>query len=194
MLPMIEEAQASGATWHLYYGGRSKASMAYLDRLSRLGDQVTAVPQDERGLLDLPTILGTPEAQTLVYCCGPEMLLAAVEERCGGWPSGSLHVERFSAKSVATDGTDSSFDLVLQRTGKTVAVGSDVTVLDAMKAAGVPVLASCLQGICGTCETAVLEGEVEHRDSVLDKDEQAANDCMMVCISRSRSSRLVLDA
>ena len=70
----------------------------------------------------------------------------------------------------------------------------DTTVFDAMRDAGVSVLGSCLEGICGTCETGVLDGEVDHRDSVLDADEQDANDSMMVCVSRCRGSRLVLDA
>ena len=71
---------------------------------------------------------------------------------------------------------------------------ADESVFNAMRGAGVAVLGSCLEGICGTCETGVLDGEVDHRDSVLDADEQAANDCMMVCVSRARGARLVLDA
>ncbi|MFV0461248.1 MAG: PDR/VanB family oxidoreductase [Actinomycetales bacterium] len=193
MLPMIEQATAAGAEWHLYYGGRSRSSMAYLDRLKDHGDRVTAVPQDDEGMLDLDSILGTPRPGTLVYCCGPEPLLAAVEERCESWPPGALHLERFTAKAVDTS-NDDTFELALQRSGITVTVGPQESVFDAMRAAGVAVLGSCLEGICGTCETGVLEGEVDHRDSVLDPEEQEANDCMMVCVSRARSARLVLDA
>ena len=82
---------------------------------------------------------------------------------------------------------------MLQRSGLTATVAADETVFDAIRSAGVSVLGSCLEGICGTCETGVLEGDVDHRDSVLDEDEQEANDCMMVCVSRARSARLVLD-
>ena len=71
--------------------------MAFLDELARYGDRVTVRPQDETGLLDLDALLGTPEPDTLVYCCGPEPLLAAVEQRCAAWPSRALHVERFAA-------------------------------------------------------------------------------------------------
>lgn len=194
MLPMIEEADAAGADWHLHYGGRSRDSMAYADRLAALGDRVTLVPQDEAGLLDVAGILAHPDPETLVYCCGPEPLLAVVEEHCRSWPSGSLHLERFAAKPVEHEGQDASFELVLQRSGLTLTVPADRTVFDTMRDAGVSVLGSCLEGICGTCETGVLEGEVEHRDSVLDADEQEAMDCMMVCVSRSRGARLVLDA
>ena len=83
---------------------------------------------------------------------------------------------------------------MLQRSGVTLQVAAETTVFDAMRGAGVSVLGSCLEGICGTCEQIVLEGEVDHRDSVLDEDEQEANECMMVCVSRARSARLVLDA
>jgi ferredoxin-NADP reductase len=194
LLPMIEEADAAGADWHLHYGGRSRASMAYLDRLAQYGERVTVVPQDEAGMLDLDTILATPDDRTLVYCCGPEPLLQAVEERCAGWPSGALHLERFSPKVVEREGADTSFELVLQRSGITTTVAADTTVLQAMRDAGVSVLASCMEGTCGTCETEVVEGEIDHRDSVLDAEEQESGEVMMVCVSRCRGSRLVLDA
>jgi ferredoxin-NADP reductase len=194
MLPMIEEAEAAGADWDLHYGGRSRTSMAFTDLLSKYGDRVHLVPQDEAGILDLDAILGRPTPETLVYCCGPEPLLAAVEQRCETWPGHALHLERFAAKPRESEGDDTAFELVLQRSGKTIEVGPEVTVFDAMRSAGVSVLGSCLEGICGTCEQTVLEGEVDHRDSVLDEEEQESNEVMMVCVSRCRGPRLVLDA
>ncbi len=194
MLPMIEAAQARGADWTLHYGGRSRESMAYISDLEQYADHVNFVPQDEVGMLDLIAILGTPATDTLVYCCGPEPLLAAVEGACASWPPGSLHLERFAAKPRESEGEDGAFDLVLARMGVTVRVASDESVFAAMRRVGAPVLGSCLEGICGTCETGVLEGEVDHRDSVLDEDEQAENDCLMVCVSRSLSPQLVIDA
>jgi ferredoxin-NADP reductase len=194
ILPMIEEADAAGADWELHYGGRTQQSMAFCELLAKYGDRVHLVPQDERGLLDLAALLGTPAPGTLVYCCGPEPLLQAVEEHCRAWPAGSLHLERFAAKERAADEEDDAFEVVLQRSGLTITVDPGVSVFDSMRAAGVSVLGSCLEGICGTCEQAVLDGEVDHRDSVLDEDEREANDCMMVCVSRARSARLVLDA
>ncbi|TIC87375.1 oxidoreductase [Nocardioides sp. GY 10113] len=194
ILPMIEAAEAAGAEWELHYGGRTSESMAFRDLLAKHGDRVHLVPQDRAGLLDLDSVLGRPRPDTLVYCCGPEPLLAAVEERCASWPAGSLHLERFAAKEREDTGDDTAFDLVLERSGITVTVEPGVTAFEAMRAAGVGVLGSCLEGVCGTCEQTVLEGEVDHRDSVLDEDEQAANDCMMVCVSRACGARLVLDA
>lgn len=194
LLPMIAEAEASGAEWSLLYGGRERASMAFLDELERYGDKVTINPQNEKGRLDLASVLGTPRPDTLVYCCGPEGLLGAVEEFCHDWPPGALHLERFSAKpqDEAAD-ANSSFELVLERSGLTLQVPPDQTVLDAIRGAGVSVLASCLEGVCGTCETEVIDGDVDHRDSVLNEEEKASNEFMMVCVSRCKSPCLTLD-
>jgi ferredoxin-NADP reductase len=194
LLPMIAEAGASGADWRLHYGGRERASMAFLDELGQYGDRVNIVPQDEEGMLDLEAVLGTPQPKTLVYCCGPEGLLAAVEKLCATWPPGVLHLERFSAKPQEPSAeADSAFELVLQRSGLTLQVPPEESVLNVIREAGVSVLASCLEGVCGTCETEVVEGDVDHRDSVLNEEERAANEYMMVCVSRCRSPRLVLD-
>jgi ferredoxin-NADP reductase len=194
LLPMIAEADASGADWRLHYGGRERASMAFLDELAQYGDRVNIVPQDEQGMLNLEDVLGTPQSNTLVYCCGPEGLLAAVEKFCANWPPGVLHLERFSAKPQEPSAeADSAFELVLQRSGLTLHVPPEESVLNVIREAGVSVLASCLEGICGTCETEVVEGDVDHRDSVLNEEERATNEYMMVCVSRCRSPRLVLD-
>lgn len=195
LLPMIAEADASGADWHLTYGGRTRSSMAYTELLARYGERVTLAPFDEVGLLDLATILGNPGPRTLVYCCGPEPLLNAVEQVCDQtWPRGALHLERFAAKAadVPAEG-ERSFELVLAGSGVTLQVPPDRSVFDVIQDAGISVLGSCHEGICGTCEQAVLEGDVDHRDSVLNESEQAANDAMMVCVSRCFSDRLVLD-
>jgi ferredoxin-NADP reductase len=195
LLPMIAEADASGADWHLTYGGRTRGSMAYTELLAKYGDRVTFAPADEVGLLDLGAILGSPDPGTLVYCCGPEPLLAAVEAVCTeGWPAGALHLERFAAK--ATDAPaegERGFELVLAGSGVTLQVPPDRSIFDVVQDAGISVLGSCHEGICGTCEQAVLEGEVDHRDSMLNESERAANDAMMVCVSRCFSDRLVLD-
>ncbi|GAA4352093.1 PDR/VanB family oxidoreductase [Angustibacter luteus] len=195
LLPMIAEVHAAGAQWSLLYGGRERASMAFLSELEAYGDHVTLAPQDETGFLDLDEWLGTPRPDTVVYCCGPEGLLAAVEERCTVWPPGSLHLERFSPKASdpGATGEDSSFELVLQRSGLTLQVPPDKSVFQVAKEAGANVLGSCLEGVCGTCETEVVDGDVDHRDSVLNDDEKASNEFMMICVSRCHSARLTLD-
>ncbi|MBE8474674.1 PDR/VanB family oxidoreductase [Streptomyces justiciae] len=189
ILPMLAAAEASGAEWSLLYGGRTRQSMAFTEELSRYGDRVTVAPQDETGLLDLASVLdGVPEG-TLVYCCGPGPLLDAVQARC---PSGLLHLERFTPKEQET-GENTEFEVELARSGGTVTVPADVSVLDAVRAAGVEVLYSCTEGTCGTCETDVLDGTPDHRDSVLTDEEQEAGETMMICVSRCRGRRLVLD-
>ncbi|QKG20252.1 PDR/VanB family oxidoreductase [Actinomadura verrucosospora] len=192
LLPMVRQAEMLGADWRLLYGGRSRTSMAFLDELEPYGDRVTVVPQDEQGLLDLGTWLSGEDPDTKVYCCGPAPLLEAVEERCAGWRRGLLRTERFVARDNGAV-RDEPFELELRRSGVTVAVSPGRSVLDAAGAAGANVLSSCRQGLCGTCETAVLDGVPDHRDSILDDDEREAGDCMFVCVSRSRSERLVLD-
>ena len=194
LLPMMAEASAASADWTLLYGGRSRASMAFTDELSRYAGRVTLVPQDEVGLLDLDSALGEPRDDTLVYCCGPEGLLVAVEQRCAAWPPGALHLERFAARpSAAEAAAEKPFELVLARSGLTLTVPVGRTVLDVVQDAGISALGSCREGICGTCEQMVLDGDVDHRDSILTEDERARNETMMICVSRCRSDRLTLD-
>jgi ferredoxin-NADP reductase len=196
ILPMIEEAEASGAGWELVYGGRQRSSMAFVDELEQHGDRVRICPQDEVGMLDLESILGTPRDDTLVYCCGPEPLLNAVEEACKDWPDGSLHIERFAPKEVSEEereGALDTFEVVCQRSGVSVRVPPDKSILEAVEEEGIDVLASCCEGVCGTCETGVVEGTPDHRDSLLNEAEREAGEIMMICVSRSRSEKLVLD-
>ncbi|MFJ4082034.1 PDR/VanB family oxidoreductase [Streptomyces iakyrus] len=189
LLPMVAAAEAAGAEWTLLYGGRTRGSMAFAEELGRYGDRVTFAPEDETGLLDLPSVLDDVPAGTLVYCCGPGPLLDAVEARC---PSGVLRVERFQPKQQETGG-NTAFEVELARSGRTLTVAPDVSVLDAVRDAGVEVLYSCTEGTCGTCETDVLDGEPDHRDSVLTDDERATGETMLICVSRCRGGRLVLD-
>ncbi len=194
ILAMVRAAQAEQAEWELYYGGRRRASMAFLDELEQYGDRVHVLPEDETGRLDLGRILPGPEEGMLVYSCGPEGLLSALEAHTAGWPDGSLQIERFKAKTVdAPEDGERPVELVCHRSGTTVSVRPDVSLLEALEGAGVSVPSSCRDGICGSCETRVLEGVPDHRDSLLSASEQAACKSMMVCVSRATSDRLVLD-
>ena len=117
ILPMIEAATADGRPWELLYGGRSRSSMAFLDELSGYGDRVRVHARDEAGDLSLASVLAEPRPDTLVYCCGPEPLLGAVEDWCAGWPAGALHTERFAARRAAP--ASGTFDVVCHRAGHT---------------------------------------------------------------------------
>ncbi|WP_029537692.1 PDR/VanB family oxidoreductase [Rhodococcus erythropolis] len=194
MIPMIAQAELMGIDWQLLYGGRTRSSMAFLGELARYGDRVTVAPQDECGLLELSTWLtAASAAATKVYVCGPEPLLNAAEMCCADWQVGMLRTERFVPKTQGTPVRDEPFDVELARSGLIMTVTPDISVLDAVQRAGVNVLSSCGEGTCGTCETAVLSGAPDHRDSILDDDERSAGECMLICVSRSCSDRLVLD-
>lgn len=179
LLPMITQAAMVGADWRLLYGGRS---LPFLPELPSAGVTV--------GRPDLSLLSYRPD--TKVYVCGPAALLADVERRCADWPAGALRTERFVPKDVGPV-RDEPFEVTLRRSGRRLIVPPGQSILDAMAGAGVPVLSSCRQGTCGTCETAVLAGEPDHRDSILDDTERAAGECMFVCVSRAHTERLVLD-
>lgn len=191
---MIAAAQEQGADWELVYCGRSRSTMAFLDEFER-DDRVTIWAKDERGeRLDLDALLGEPRSDTLVYCCGPVALLDAVEERCEAWPDGSLHLERFVAKTVdAPEGALNSFEVECVESGVTVTVPEGTSMFEAVEEAGVDVMGSCMEGICGTCQADVLAGTPDHRDSVLTRAERERGDTVMLCVSRSLSEKLTLD-
>lgn len=194
LIPMMAQANLMGVEWTLLYGGRSRSSMGFLDELAAYGDRVVIAPQDEVGLLDLPTWLGAAAGDdTKVYVCGPEPLLAAVENNCADWPVGKLRTERFVPREQSAPVRTAPFEVELARSAVTVTVTPDGNILDAVQRAGVNVLSSCREGTCGTCETTVMEGQPDHRDSILDDAERDNDDCMFICVSRSCSDRLVLD-
>ncbi|OZM81467.1 PDR/VanB family oxidoreductase [Pseudonocardia sp. MH-G8] len=191
---MLAAATDAGADWQLVYGGRSAATMAFAAELRAAhGERVQLRPQDEHGLLDLDAMLAAAAPGTLVYCCGPTPLLDAVEQRCAGWPPGTLHVERFAPKEVGAPVLAGAFEVELAQSGATVTVPPDRAVLDVLEESGVALLSSCREGTCGTCETAVLSGVVDHRDSLLTEEERAAHDTMFPCVSRAAGPKLVLD-
>ena len=193
ILPMIAEAERSGADWTLLYGGRTRASMAFTEELAKHGDRVLLRPQDEHGLLDLTAYLGRVQHGALIYACGPEPMLKAVGEASDHWPPNALHVERFTPVELAEPVRGESFEVVLARSGLTITVEPGRSILETVEAAGVSILSSCREGTCGTCETDVLDGLPEHRDSLLTEDERAGNETMFICVSRCLGAQLTLD-
>ncbi|MGW1942764.1 2Fe-2S iron-sulfur cluster-binding protein [Streptomyces sp. NPDC001940] len=193
LLPMLAASEAAGAEWSLLYGGRTRGAMAFLGRLSAYGAKVRLAPEDETGLLDLDRYLCPPDPDgggTLVYCCGPGPLLDAVEAR------GAAHTERFRTAQDGpdgADGTDHAFVVELRRSGHTLTVPPGRSILHTVREAGVEVLYSCAEGTCGNCETDIVEGAADHRDSVLTAQERAADETLMICVSRCLGPRLVLD-
>jgi ferredoxin-NADP reductase len=192
LLPMIRAAAAAGADWTLDYSGRSRSTMAFVDELvASHGSRVVVHAGDEGGRLDIAAL---DPAGAQVYSCGPARMIEALEERAAAaWPRHSLHVERFEARAVAEPVFQEAFEVELELSGITVTVPPERSILDVVEEQGVFALWSCREGTCGTCETPVVEGEVDHRDSVLTPEEQEANEVMMICVSRAACPRLVLD-
>lgn len=195
LIPMIADAKRRAKPWRLIYGGRTRESMAFLDALTAYGDQVTIVPQDEVGHPDLPGAIAAGGPGMQVYSCGPEPLISAVRASMQGRPPESLYVERFRAKETdgSTGAGNQAFELVLSRSGCTVTVAADESILKAVGRVGVRVPTSCQEGVCGSCETKVLGGKPLHRDSLLSEEEQLEGATMMVCVGRARTPQLVLD-
>jgi ferredoxin-NADP reductase len=198
IVPMIAAAEAAGADWRLLYGGRARSSMAFVDELQRYGGRVAVCPRDEPDRnfrTNLASELSEAHENTLVYCCGPEGLLSAVEDACKTWPADTLHIERFSAKELEPPSPEAleTFEVECQRSGMTLTVPQEKSIYEVCEEAGVDVLGSCMEGVCGTCECDIIEGQADHRDSVLNDAEKSANETMMICVSRSLSERLVLD-
>jgi ferredoxin-NADP reductase len=193
LIPMIADAQHRGCRWTLVYGGRSDTSMAYRERLQHHGYRVDVWVEADRGYPDLPAILAAAPAGTLVYTCGPgAMIDAVVAEFANHGHLGGLHFERFGATSPVDFGGD-AFEVELRRTGVTLRVPEGCPILQEV----VKILPdhpfSCEEGYCGECETRVLEGTPDHRDEYLTEEEQEQGDVMMICVSRCRGERLVLD-
>lgn len=193
ILPMIYEAERRGAEWKLMYLGRDVSSMAFVAELTQtFGPKVVAMPKTA-GRVDLAELLGSVPMGVHLYVCGPARLLDTTVEITRGWPLGSVHMERFSPPIETDDASDASFEVEMAASGRVVRVAESVSILEALERAGVSVPSVCREGTCGSCETTVLAGIPDHRDHVLSPSERATADTMMICVSRCKGSRLVLD-
>ncbi|MDF1479316.1 PDR/VanB family oxidoreductase [Leifsonia sp. H3M29-4] len=192
ILPMLQVADAAGADWRLAYVGRGAERMAFRDELSRYGDRVHVFDTRRQGRPDLAALAAWHGDGGLVYLCGTEGLIDAARRRWGREGDTPLRVEAFTP--AASGAAAEAFEAELAASGVTVDVPADRSLLQAAEAAGAFVLSSCQEGTCGTCETVVLAGTVDHRDSVLTAAERSRGDRMMICVSRAApGQRLVLD-
>ncbi|WP_433826645.1 PDR/VanB family oxidoreductase [Actinoplanes sp. CA-015351] len=187
LLPMIRAAVRSGAPWELVYGARSAAHFAFAAEIG-ISEAVHLIDAP----LDLEKIVAG-SAGAKVYACGPGGMLDALQTLMEAAGRGSeLHVERFAAP-ISASAAVTGFEVELTRTGIVVPVGPESSILESVRAAGADVPSSCEMGFCGTCETKVLSGAVDHRDDLLTEEERAQGGTMMICVSRAASARLVLD-
>ncbi|MDL9948648.1 PDR/VanB family oxidoreductase [Gordonia sp. ABSL11-1] len=193
MLTLIEQARHSGRPWRLIYIGRTRAEMAFADDLLACHPRhVTVHESSHAGRLNLGVALAGLARGTAVYSCGPPSMMDAVADACAVQPAVDSFVERFTV-SVHSAAPNEAFELSLAFSGVTVTVPEDRTIIDVLADRGVVAPSSCREGMCGTCETGVVSGEVDHRDSVLSPEERSENESMMICVSRCTSGRLVLE-
>ena len=209
ILTMARRLDQEGAPYRVLYTGRTRVAMAFQAELAALGG-VQVNCDDETGQVDVDAVVGGLEPGTEIWCCGPEGLLRAVEA-AGARYAVKVHVERFGTQAPpeqrrtsvvavaapaaggAAEVVGDSFEVELRRSGVTLKVDPDRTILESVREYLPGVISSCEEGFCGACETRVLEGIPDHRDEVLDDTDRATNETMMICVSRSCSPKLVLD-
>jgi tetrachlorobenzoquinone reductase len=194
ILPMIDRLADLRRGFVLHYGGRERRALPFQSRITaRHGDKVRMALSREPGggRLDVAAIVDVAPADAELYCCGPRGMLDAFAAATAGRDPARIHVEHFSATQPAA--VEGGFEVVLARTGRTVAVPPGKTILETLNEAGIEPSSSCIQGVCGTCETRVLDGVPDHRDAILTPEERAASRTMMICVSGAKTGRLVLD-
>jgi len=193
MLALAEAARRSGRPWRLVYTGRDASAMAYAQELrDRHGPAVTVHHSGRDGRIDLGALLAGAVPGTAVFACGPAGLITAAEDACRDLTAVDVFSERFAAPAV-TAADDAPFEVSLARSGLTLTVPPGRSILELAEERGVLAPSSCREGACGTCETEVVSGEVDHRDAVLTPEERAEGESMMICVSRCAGARLVLE-
>jgi ferredoxin-NADP reductase len=197
LLSMVRRLETLERSWELFYAARTRVAAAFLDELDALRPNVHSNLHvdfdDERSgrVFDLAAIVKKAPAPAHLYCCGPLPMLAAFEAATADRPAGHVHVEYFQARQAPA--IEGGFEVKLARSNRRILVEAGKTILDALLDAGIAVNYACTEGVCGTCETRVLEGMPDHRDQFLSKEEQAANKTVMICCSGVKSGTLVLD-
>jgi ferredoxin-NADP reductase len=194
LLAMARRLSALGRRWTLYYCARTPERAAFLNELQALPGSVVPVFDGIPGgrPIDLARVVEAAPRNAHMYCCGPTSLMEAFQRITALRPPSQVHVEWFKPKATAPGG-DGAFQITLARAGLKLDVPAGKSILDVLIEAGVNVQHSCCDGVCGTCETRVLHGIPEHRDSVLFGDDAKTTERMMVCVSRSAGPQLVLD-
>lgn len=190
---MLQWLDARGMSWELHYSTRSPLQTTFLDELARpfaCGAVHLYHPEVDGRSVDLNAIVAGAPAGSHLYCCGPAGLIDAFLAAAAGLPGDRVHVERFSAAVAAAEG---GFDVLLARAGRTVRVDEGQTILARLLEEGVDVPHSCQEGVCGACETKLLDGVGDHRDLIQSSAEKAANKSIFVCCSGSLTPSLTLD-
>ncbi|MGO3456002.1 MAG: PDR/VanB family oxidoreductase [Marinomonadaceae bacterium] len=180
-----------GEEVELHYMFHSTKTGAYLEELTALlGEKLICYDSDQAERCNVSQVMSTQPLGTHLYVCGPEALLAGIQESANkqGWPASAIHFEAFTAPAAGK-----AFVVELKRSKRNIEVKADTTMLEALEAANVDIQSSCRSGVCGRCFTTVLDGTIEHRDDFLSTLEKSQQNCVMPCVSRSANGTLVLD-
>ena len=178
--------------FEVIYCTRGEADTAFLEEMkSTLGDRLTLHHDggDPEAVFDFWDHLEEPKDMK-VYCCGPQPLIDEIEAISGHWPEGRVIFEDFKPVEVVR-ADDKPFEVKLEKSGITIEVPADRSILEALRESGVPTVSSCESGTCGTCKTRLVSGKVDHRDMVLMEEEK--DSYVMICVSRAEEGDLVLD-
>ncbi len=190
---MAQHLAGEGRAFEVYYAARTRDEAAFLNDMAPLGSKLHLHIDAEAGgkFLDVGAIARAAPADAHLYCCGPLPMLEAFEKAMESRPAERKHVEYFASPNAPA--VEGGYTVVLARSGREFEIKPGTTILETLRAAGLSVIASCEQGVCGTCETKVIEGRPDHRDILLTPQEKASNKTMMICCSGSLDARLVLD-
>lgn len=189
---MVRKLRSDGASFELHYAARTRSQLAFLDDLAEAPySHIHCDDEHEGVLLDLAGIVSQAPEGSHFYCCGPTPMMDAFSAATEGIPSGRIHLEHFSP--VAEADTSGGYIVEIASSGQQIPIPEGKSILETLREKGFDLPSSCEEGVCGTCETRVIDGVPEHRDSVLLEEERAANNTMMICCSGSRSDRLLLD-
>jgi ferredoxin-NADP reductase len=194
---MAQHLEELGKPWQLHYAARSRRSGAFVFQLAEFGPKVRfyfpseSNQEPHASRIDINAVVADAPHDAHLYCCGPQGMLESFKTASAGRSPAQTHIEHFSnAQGVDKQG---EFEVVLARSGRTIAVPSGKSILDTLLELGIDAPFSCLEGVCSSCQTRVLSGIPDHRDLILTSEEHAANDRMMICCSRSMSRTLVLE-
>lgn len=199
ILSMARRLAATGGQAAVLYCARSRADAAFVGELQALADGSHGriglqlrFDDEHAGPPDLQALLNAQPRDAHIYCCGPAPMLDGFVAAGAALGFANVHIERFAAAEDAAATSADEYTVELAKTGRSLTVPAGRPLLDVLIEAGVNAPFSCRAGVCGTCETPVLAGEVDHRDSILSDAERAANNTMMVCVSGCKRGPLVL--